>query len=225
MNANEQDWQKVQYMWTRAWWTVVILGIIALALGVFTLVNPQGSASLPIQLLGVFIGLDGLFRLITSVWRRQSNWTMRFVAGATEILFGVMIYLLAAEIIEFALTFILYLAGIGFLIGGGVSVMRVAQGRREWTGIVSGALMLAVGGLFFALTGPIALSVVWITGLFLLGSGVALLVVGFRMRQMGRRLGPVVKGDIVEGQVVDADFAENDVVEGEIKQIPDHFDE
>ncbi len=225
MKANDQDWQKLQFMWTRAWWTVVILGIIAAALGIFTLVNPQGSASLPIQLLGVFIVLDGLFRMITAVWRRQGNWTLRFVAGATEILIGVIIYLLAAEIIEFALTFILYLAGIGFLISGGVSIMRVAQGRHEWTGIVSGALMLGVGGLFFALTGPIALSVVWITGLFLLGSGVVLLVVGFRMRQMGRRLGPIVKGDIVEGQVVDADFVENDVVEGEIKQIPDHFDE
>ena len=225
MNTNEQEMQKLRYIWSRTWWTFVILGIIAVALGVFTLVNPQGTASVPIQLLGVFIVLDGLFRIITAVWERKANWFNRVLVGIAGILIGILIYGFAQEIIEFALTFILYLAGIGFLISGGVSVLWALQGRREWTGILTGALLIGIGILFFALTGPIALSVVWITGLFLLGIGVVMVIAGFRIRQMGRQLEPRIKGDIVEGQVVEGEFVEHDVVEGEIKQIPDHFDD
>lgn len=221
---NEQDRQKLQYIWTRTWWTFVILGIIAAALGIFALVNPQATASLPIQLLGVFIVLDGLFKIITAVWERRGNWTTRFVGGAAEILIGLILFALAAEIVQVAFTFILYLAGIGFLIAGGVSVLQAIQGRREWTSILAGALMLGFGLLLFGLTGPIAVSLVWITGIFLLGMGVVLVVVGMRMRQMGRQLGPIVKGDIVEGQVIDGDFVGHDVVDSEVKQLPDHFD-
>jgi hypothetical protein len=74
------------------------------------------------------------------------------------------------------------------------------------------------------MTGPIAISLVWITGIFLLGIGVVLLVVGFRMRRMGRQLGPIIKGDIVEGEVVEGEFVEHDVVAGEVIQIPDRFE-
>jgi uncharacterized membrane protein HdeD (DUF308 family) len=146
------------------------------------------------------------------------------VSGALEILIGSLLFMMAAEIVEVAFTFILYLAGIGFLIAGAVSVSQALQGRREWTGVLTGAFMLGFGALLFAMTGPIAISLVWITGIFLLGIGVVLLVVGFRMRRMGRQLGPIIKGDIVEGEVVEGEFVEHDVVAGEVIQIPDRFE-
>lgn len=216
--------QKLEYLWTRTWWTFVILGIISVALGIFALVNPQATASLPVQLLGVFVVLDGLFKMITAVWERRYRWGMRCVGGVVEILIGALLFAWATEIVEVALTFILYLAGIGFLIAGGVSMVQAIQGRREWTALLTGALMLGFGGLLFTLTGPMAVSLVWITGIFLFGIGAVLLVAGFRIRKLGRQLGPRVKGDIVEGQVIEGAFEEDDVVEGDVKQIPDHME-
>jgi len=188
---NEKEMEMLKYMWTRTWWTFVVLGLIALALGIFALLNPQATATMPVQLMGVFIVLDGLFKMVTAVIERRPNWITRLAGGAVEIIIGAVIFALALEIVTVAFTFILYLAGIGFLIAGGVSIMQTLQGRREWTALLSGALKVGFGVLLFALTGPIAISLVWITGIFMAGIGALLLFMGFRMRQMGRQLGPV----------------------------------
>ena len=54
MSVNEQEMEKLQYIWTRAWWTFVILGIISTALGLFSLLNPQASADNSDSTVGCF---------------------------------------------------------------------------------------------------------------------------------------------------------------------------
>lgn len=215
MSISSQEIKELERMWVRLWRTTVILGAIMLALGIFALVNPQATASLPIQLLGVVIILDGLFRLATAVWRRHHNSGRRFVWGLAEIIWGLLIFALATEIVTVALTFILYLVGIGLLISGGVSIVHVFQRRREWTGILTGALLLGLGVLMFALTGPLAISLVWVTGIFLTGVGVLLMVMGFRLRQRGNLLAVQEDGVVVEGQVIDGDIIEGEIVPNE----------
>ncbi|NJN55882.1 MAG: hypothetical protein HC804_14730, partial [Anaerolineae bacterium] len=52
MNTTFQEQQAIETMWARLWRVTVLFGLIALALGLFALLNPQASAALPIQLLG-----------------------------------------------------------------------------------------------------------------------------------------------------------------------------
>ncbi|HIP71792.1 MAG TPA: hypothetical protein EYH05_10410, partial [Anaerolineae bacterium] len=95
MSVNEQEMEKLKYIWTRTWWTFVILGVITFALGVFALINPQAAATIPIRLLGVFILLDGIFKIITAVIERRYRWGARIVFGLVEMGVGAIVFALS----------------------------------------------------------------------------------------------------------------------------------
>ncbi len=205
MSVNEQDMEKLQYIWTRAWWTFVILGIISAALGIFSLLNPQTSATIPIRLLGVFIGLDGLFKMITAVMERRSNWTKRALIGAAEIVIGILVFYFSYNLTEVFFTIALYFVGAIFLLWGAISITRSFRGGFTLSRLLIGIVQVAIGILMFGLTSEIVTSIVWITGLFFLTIGVLLIFAGMRMRQVGRRLKAEVIGSVVEGVVVHND--------------------
>ena len=89
MSVNEQDLQKLESMWARTWWTLLILGIGAIVLGLFSVLFPQFTATLPVRVLGVLIGLDGVYKLGTAVFQRRYNWTNRALTGMAEIIIGI----------------------------------------------------------------------------------------------------------------------------------------
>ncbi|MCL4264551.1 MAG: DUF308 domain-containing protein [Anaerolineae bacterium] len=211
MNTDEQN---VIRVWQRLWLVLVLIGLIALALGIFALLNPQATAALPVQLLGGLLVLDGGRRMVTAVWQRQPNWGNLLFIGLAEIIMGLLIFVAALEIVTIAFTFILYLTGFGLLISGGVNVLQALQRRRPYTSLFTGVMLLGFGVLMFALTGPLAVSLVWVTGIFSLAVGVLLLVGAFRVRQQGGLLrgqmwvrqsgvgGVVVEGEVIDGEVV-----------------------
>lgn len=209
MNTNNHH---VIRVWQRLWVVLLLIGLIALAMGIFALLNPQATAALPVQLLGVVLVLDGGWRLVTAVWYRRPNWGNRLFMGLAEIILGLLIFVAALEIVTIAFTFILYLTGFGLLISGGVIVLQAVQRRRPFTNIFIGLLLLGFGVLMFALTGPLAVSLVWVTGIFSLAVGVLLLVAAFRVRQQGGLLSRQMwvrqndfNGVVVEGEVVDGE--------------------
>lgn len=213
MNTDEQQ---VIRIWQRLWVVLALIGLIALAMGIFALLNPQATAALPVQLLGVVLGLDGGRRMITAVWQRQPNWSNRLFMGVAEIILGLLIFVAAMEIVTIAFTLILYLTGFGLLISGGVNVMQAIQGRRPYTSIFTGIMLLGFGVLMFALTGPLAISLVWVTGIFSMAVGVLLLVAAFRVRQQGGLLfgqmwtiqsdGVVVEGEVIDGEMIEGEY-------------------
>ncbi|GIK54806.1 MAG: hypothetical protein HND44_04690 [Chloroflexi bacterium] len=206
------DGQNVIRVWQRLWVVLVLIGLIALAMGIFALLNPQATAALPVQLLGGLLVLDGGWRMGTAVLHRHTHWGNQVLSGLIEILIGLLVFIFALPIVTAAFTVILYLAGFGLLISGGVSVLQAVQRRRPYTDIFIGLLLLGFGVLMFALTGPLAVSLVWVTGIFSLAVGVLLLVVAFRVRQQGGLLrgqmwttqgdGVVVEGEVIDGEVV-----------------------
>lgn len=210
-------------VWQRLWAVLVLIGLIALGMGVFALLNPQATAALPVQLLGVLLVLDGGRRMGTAVFHRQPNGSNRLFIGLVEIIIGLLIFATALEIVTIAFTFILYLTGFGLLISGGVNVLQALQRRRPYTSLFTGIMLLGFGVLMFALTGPLAVSLVWVTGIFSMAVGALLLVAGFRVWRQGGVLAGQMwtiqgNGVVVDGQVVDDAY----VVDGdEIGMLPD----
>lgn len=204
---NEQEREKVQFLWTRAWWTFVILGLIALALGVFALVNPQATATIPVRLLGAFIVLDGLFKVGTAVWERRYRWGARLAGGLVEMGIGIAVFVLSFDITRLFFTTVLYLVGFGFLLAGGFTILRAVSGHTGWQEMLLGLLKLGFGVVLFTLTGATAVVLVWLTGAFLLVVGGGLLFVGFRMRLMGRQLKQAMYGEVVDGVIIEGDVA------------------
>lgn len=205
MTVNEQDMEKLQYIWTRAWWTFVILGVISLALGIFSLLNPQASATIPLRLVGILIGIDGLFKVITAVMDRNYNWTNRALVGAAEIIIGILVFYFSYNLTTAFFTIALYFVGAIFLAWGSISIIRSFRGGFSLSRLLIGIVQVAIGGMMFALTNQVAMSIVWITGLFFFVVGLLCIFAGLRMRQVGRKLKAQVMGEVVEGVVVHTD--------------------
>ncbi|HFQ92856.1 MAG TPA: hypothetical protein ENK32_02520 [Anaerolineae bacterium] len=226
MSVNEQEMEKLQYIWTRTWWTFVILGIITFALGVFALINPQSAATIPIRLLGVFIFLDGGFKIITAVIERRYRWGWRIAFGLVEMGVGAAVFALSFNITQALFTIIIYLIAFGLLLAGAAALVRVVSGRRTWHTLLVGLLEIIFGIALIALTGETAVLFVWVTGAFFLLTGGALIFVGFRIRQAGRQLKPYISPNVVEGTAVYEDGASSGtVVEGEVLLLPEETDE
>jgi uncharacterized membrane protein HdeD (DUF308 family) len=236
MFEQERETQVLKHFWARLWGAVVVSGLISVVLGIYSLVNPQATAALPVQLLGGALVLHGLYRAVTAVLKRDLYGHGRVTSGLFEALMGAFMFVLAAEIVNVAFTLIFYLAGFGFVIAGSIAILLTVQGQHKWTTFFSGALILGLGILLFALTGPLAVSLVWVTGSLMLGVGALLLYVGWRMWRMQRRLGPTMRGrmsgNIVEGEVIDGEIitesgAENGgtVIDGDAYLLPDKTDE
>lgn len=226
MSVNEQDMEKLQYIWTRTWWTFVILGILTLGLGVFALVNPQAAATIPIRLLGVFIILDGLFKIITAVIEQRYRWGMRVAAGVVEIGLGTAVFALSFSITQALLTILIYLLAFGLLIAGAIAISRAVSGRQNWQALAVGVIELIFGIVLITLTNASAILFVWATGLFFLITGSILTFVGLRIRQAGRQLKPYISPNVVEGTAVHEDGASSGtVVEGEVLLLPEETDE
>lgn len=205
MSVNEQEMEKLQYIWTRAWWTFVILGAISLALGLFSLLNPQASATIPIQLVGVLIGIDGLFKIITAVMERNYNWTNRTLVGAAETIIGILVFYFASNLTTAFFTMALYFIGAIFSVWGVISIIRALRGHFNLSRLLIGIVQVAIGVMMFALTSQIAISIVWVTGLFFFFVGLLCIFAGLRMRQAGRKLRSQVMGEVVEGVVLHED--------------------
>ncbi len=226
MTVNDQDMEKLKYIWTRTWWTFVILGIITLALGLFTLVNPQAAATIPIRLLGVFILLDGVFKIITAVIEKRYRWGLRIVAGLVEMGLGAVVFALSFTITQALLTILIYLLAFGLLIAGAVAVSRAVAGRQSWQTLAVGILELIFGIILITLTNASAVLFIWATGLFFLIIGGSLTFVGLRIRQAGRQLKPYISPNVVEGTAVYEDGpSPGTVVEGEVLLLPEETEE
>ncbi len=226
MTVNDQDMDKLKYIWTRTWWTFVILGIITLALGVFALINPQSAATIPIRLLGVFILLDGIFKIITAVIERRYHWGWRVVFGLVEIGLGAVVFALSFGITQALFTILIYLIALGLLLAGVVTLIRVIGGRRTWHALLISLLEIVFGIALIALTEATAILFVWVTGIFFLLTGGTLVFVGFRIRQAGRQLKPYISPNVVEGTAVYEDGAPHGtVVEGEVLLLPEETEE
>lgn len=226
MSVNEQEMEKLKYIWTRTWWTFVILGIITFALGVFALINPQAAATIPIRLLGLFILLDGISKIITAVIERRYHWGWRVAFGLVEMGVGATVFALSFNITQTLFTIIIYLIAFGLLLAGAATLVRVISGHRTWHALLVGLLELVFGVALIALTGATAVLFVWVTGAFFLLTGGTLVFVGFRIRQAGRQLKPYISPNVVEGTAVYEDGASHGtVVEGEVLLLPEETEE
>jgi len=226
MSVNEQEMEKLKYIWTRTWWTFVILGVITFALGVFALINPQAAATIPIRLLGVFILLDGIFKIITAVIERRYRWGARIVFGLVEMGVGAIVFALSFNITQALLSILVYLIAFGLLLAGAAALVRFVSGRRAWHTLLIGLLEIVFGIALIALTGETAVLFVWVTGIFFLLTGSTLVFVGFRIRQAGRQLKPYISPNVVEGTAVYEDGTPpGTVVEGEVLLLPEETEE
>lgn len=176
-------------LFTRAWWSLALRGLVAVLFGLVALFMPSATLAALVLLFGVFALLDGALAigaLIAGV--TVSPWWALLVGGLLSIAAGV-VTLAWPGITAVAL---LYLVAFWALARGVFHVAAAFQWRKElsgeWLLALDGVIAIVFGVVLLLQPGAGMLALMWLLGVFSIVAGLTLIVVGFRLRSIGKRL-------------------------------------
>jgi uncharacterized membrane protein HdeD (DUF308 family) len=179
---------------SRYWWALVVRGVLAILLGIFTFVWPFQTIAALVLAFGAVAMADGIFAVVTAFAGRKltGDWWVLLLQGLLGIGVGALT-LFNPAITGVAL--LIYIAA--WAMGLGVlQVVAAVKLRHEITGewwlALGGVLAVAFGVLLMVSPAQGALAVLWMIGGFALAWGVALMVGGFdvrRLHQQAKSLG------------------------------------
>jgi uncharacterized membrane protein HdeD (DUF308 family) len=166
---------------TLPWWLVLVEGIVLALLGLLLLVAPGASLFFMVQLLGLYLFIAGIFRII-GIFLDSSYWGLKLVTGILCLIAGLVVLrhplwstIAAPAGLVIIVGFLAMLQGaaglvVAFLGGGwGMGILAVL-------GILLG-LVLVINPLIGVAALP------FILGIFMLVGGVGAVLQAFRIRR------------------------------------------
>lgn len=171
----------------RAWWVVVLRGVLALLFGLFALMWPAITALALALLFGVYVLVDSIGLLIDAFRNPdKSNRGMRILGGILGIVAG-LIAIVWPGITAAALAILI---GAWALVTGIAEIAAAIRLRKQ----IRGELLLGLAGLVSAIFGVLVLlwpalgatAIASFIGIFALVYGVVLIVLGIRLRRLSR---------------------------------------
>ena len=176
-------------MLPRAWWVMLLRGILAIILGLFAFLQPACMLIGLVQVMGLFFLLDGMLLIIGAItgFTGGSRW-LALLGGIFYMLAGVAIFsspLLVTLVTE---VFVIYLMAFFVLITG---IMRIATAVRLWKTSNHKWLLLVEGiiGIIFAIIlieSPIVSAVVLmqIVGVIAVVLAINMIILAFGLRKL-----------------------------------------
>ena len=175
----------------RQWWVVVLRGAIAVLFGVMAIAWPGITVLALVVLWGIYAVIDGITGLSLAFSARRVPDPQRWLyglLGVTGLVAGIIAILWPAITALVLLVIIATWA----IIAGVVQVIAAFRLRKEITGewflALSGAVCIVLGLLLFTQPGTGAIALVVAIATFALVWGVSLILLGFRLRKVGRQL-------------------------------------
>jgi len=174
---------------TRAWWILLIQGIVMLVLGLTLFGQPGKTLIVLTRLLGTFWLISGILDIVAGVLGRTENsriWTI--LAGVITAVAGLAVlnHTMLAGIVS--MSFLTYMIGLAIILNG---LLQIFMGResadgmgRDWSlsSLVIGVLYV-IGGVFLlghqGLTASLLLSFIAAWALI---TGIAQIFFAFRIR-------------------------------------------
>jgi uncharacterized membrane protein HdeD (DUF308 family) len=166
---------------TLPWWLVLVEGIVLALLGLLLLVAPGASLFFIVQLLGLYLFIAGIFRVI-GIFFDSSYWGLKLVGGVLCLIAGLAILrhpLWSTVGVPAGLVII-----VGFLamLQGAAGLIVAFQGGSWGMGIL--AVLGILLGLVLVINPLIGVAALpFILGGFMLIGGVGAVVQAFRMRR------------------------------------------
>jgi uncharacterized membrane protein HdeD (DUF308 family) len=163
------------------WWLVLVEGILVALLGLLLLVAPGASLFFIVQLLGLYLFIAGIFRII-GIFLDSSSWGLKLLGGILCLIAGLAVLrhpLWSTVGVPAGLVVI-----VGFLamLQGAAGLVVAFQGGGWGMGILSVlGILLGLILVINPLIGVAALP--FILGIFMLIGGVGAVVQAFRMRR------------------------------------------
>ena len=173
------------------WWTLVLRGAVAILFGVLAFIWPGVTLSVLVLLFGAYALVDGIVAIIMGIkeYGDRERWWATLLSGLVSAAAGIVTFFMPG------LTALALLSLIAFwaIVRGVFEIVAAIRLRHEIEGELllglGGALSIAFGLLMLFFPGAGALAVVWWIAAFAVVYGVMLLMLGFRLRGVGRAIG------------------------------------
>jgi uncharacterized membrane protein HdeD (DUF308 family) len=172
------------------WWTVLLRGLLAIALGILLLANPEFAIGFLAFILGFFAVIDGVLMIVVALGERReySRWVLLLIQGLLAVIIGIVVLfspVVAAGVASVLLLWLFVIYGVILGLASIVASTERSGSGRTW-GIIGGVLTLLFGivlAVFLVLNpvGVVELGV-WIIAIWALISGLLLVIASFRVK-------------------------------------------
>ena len=170
----------------RNWWLFVLRGVIAILFGILAFTRPGITLEALVLVFAFWALIDGVLALIHSVGAAQSGepWWPLVLGGLLSVAAGLVALRwpgITALVLLLIIAYWSILRGI-LEIAAAVRLRHEIQG--EWWLILGGIASVVFGVLLVMFPGSGVLAVVWLIGIYAVIFGVALLMLGLRLKGM-----------------------------------------
>ena len=163
------------------WWLVLVEGIVVALLGLILLVAPGASLVFLVWLLGIYLLVAGIFRIVGIVLD-SSSWGWKLAAGILCLIAGLAILSNPLWSTTLASTWLVILVGFLAMLQGAAGLVVALQGGGWGMGALSVLGILI--GLFLVINPLIGVATLTlILAIFMLIGGVGSVIQAFRMRR------------------------------------------
>jgi uncharacterized membrane protein HdeD (DUF308 family) len=163
------------------WWLVLVEGIVLALLGLVLLVAPGASLSFLVWLLGIYLLIAGIFRII-GIFLDSSSWGWKLAAGILCLIAGLAILTNPLWSTTLVSTWLVILVGFLAMLQGVAGLIVAFQGGGWGMGALS--VLGILFGLFLVINPLIGVATLtFILAIFMLIGGVGAVVQAFRMRR------------------------------------------
>jgi uncharacterized membrane protein HdeD (DUF308 family) len=157
--------------------------------GLAALIWPNITLQVLVLLFGAYALVDGVLAAIAALANQAGpyrGWTL--LAGVAGIILGVLTFIYP----DITQTALLYLIAAWAIVTGFFEILGAIELRK----VIEGEIWLVLSGLASIVFGVIvalqpaagALAIVWLIGIYAIAYGIALLVLGFRLRDLDKQL-------------------------------------
>jgi uncharacterized membrane protein HdeD (DUF308 family) len=165
---------------TLPWWLVLVEGILVALFGLFLLVAPGASLFFIVQLLGLYLFIAGIFRII-SIFLDSSSWGLKLIVGVLCLIAGLSVLRHPLWSTIAAPAGLVVVVGFLAIFEGAAGLVVAFRGGGWGMGVLS-VLGLLIG-LILVINPLIGVAAVtFFLGIFMLVGGVGAVVQAFRMR-------------------------------------------
>jgi len=163
------------------WGLVLVEGIVVALLGLVLLVAPGASLVFLVWLLGIYLLIAGIFRIV-GIFLDSSSWGWKLAAGLLCLIAGLAILSNPLWSTTVASTWLVILVGFLALLQGAAGLIVALQGGGWGMGALSVLGILL--GLFLVINPLIGVATLTlILAIFMLIGGVGAIIQAFRMRR------------------------------------------
>lgn len=174
------------------WWVPVLVGVLALVLGIWSLVTPDVTlVALTYVFVCVFI-ISGLFEIIFSVANKDilNDWGWTLAGGIIDLLFGIILLLLPPAAVTMIL---IYFVGFWIMFRGiwiiGESFELKRMGVQGWGWFLALAILTIIFSFVFIVSPLISsIFIVAFISVAFLFYGVSRIYLGVKLRSLHKTL-------------------------------------